>query len=78
MQTGQEKYGMITFNQSLANLFFKREITQDLALSMSHNPEELIEIMKRGPAGLSSQFKPGYSSAAGIKTQPVQAKKFHE
>ncbi len=62
MQTGQEKYGMITFNQSLANLHFKREITLDYALSISHNPEELNELIKRGTSGLSSQFKPNYAS----------------
>lgn len=61
MQTGQDKYGMITFNQSLANLYFKRDITLELAMNMSHNQEELSEIIKRGPTGLSAQFKPGYS-----------------
>jgi twitching motility protein PilT len=59
MQTGQEKYGMITFNQSLANLYFKREITLELAISISHNAEELNEMIRRGPSSLSSQFKPG-------------------
>ncbi len=71
MQTGQEKYGMITFNQSLASLYFKRDISQELAISMSHNPEELSEILRRGPSSLSSQFKPGYqgggSSQQGTK-----------
>ncbi|MCX6583256.1 MAG: type IV pilus twitching motility protein PilT [Candidatus Aminicenantes bacterium] len=75
MQTGQDKYGMITFNQSLASLYFKRDITQDLAISMSHNPEELIEIIKRGPSGLSSQFKPGYAGAGAGKA-PARASNF--
>ncbi|MCP5046547.1 MAG: type IV pilus twitching motility protein PilT, partial [bacterium] len=67
MQTGQEKYGMITFNQSLASLYFKREITLELALTVSHNAEELNELIKRGPAALSSQFKQNYSGgSAGI------------
>jgi twitching motility protein PilT len=74
MQTGQDKYGMITFNQSLASLYFKRDITQDLAISMSHNPEELIEIIKRGPSGLSSQFKQGY--AGGGAKAPAKASNF--
>lgn len=60
MQTGQEKYGMITFNQSLANLYFKRDISIELALSVSHNPEELNELIKRGSNALSSQFRPNY------------------
>ena len=38
MQMGQEKYGMITFNQSLASLYFKRDISLELAMSVSHNP----------------------------------------
>jgi len=59
MQTGQEKYGMVTFNQSLANLYFKREISLDLALTVSHNAEELNEIIRRGPQK-TVQFKPTY------------------
>ena len=73
MQTGQEKYGMITFNQSLASLYFKRDITLELAMSVSHNAEELNEIIKRGPSSLSSQFRPGYAS--GMKP-PQQSSKF--
>src|SRR5207244_12960557 len=41
MQTGQEKLGMQTANQSLASLFMKRAITQDVALGASSNKEEL-------------------------------------
>lgn len=63
MQTGQDKYGMITFNQSLANLYFKREISNELALSVSHNSEELAELIKRGPSSLSSQFKHSYGAS---------------
>jgi twitching motility protein PilT len=62
MQTGQEKYGMITFNQSLANLYFKREISMELAINVSHNAEELNELIKRGPSALSSQFRSTYTS----------------
>ncbi len=63
MQTGQEKYGMITFNQSLANLYFRREISNELAISVSHNPEELADLIKRGPSSLSSQFRQRYSGS---------------
>src|SRR5213593_3453751 len=35
MQTGQEKLGMQTANQSLASLFMKRQITQEIALGAS-------------------------------------------
>ncbi len=57
MQTGQEKYGMITFNQSLANLYFKREISLELALNVSGNPEELNEMIRRGPSSVASQLR---------------------
>lgn len=75
MQTGQEKYGMITFNQSLAHLYFKREISLELAMTVSHNAEELNELIKRGPSALSSQFKTGYSAGGAASGQP-QSKKF--
>ena len=68
MQTGQDKYGMITFNQSLANLYFKRDITLELALNVSHNSEELDDLIKRGPSALSSQFKPGYGAHKNMNT----------
>lgn len=58
MQTGQDKYGMITFNQSLAHLYFTKKISLEVAMSVSHNPEELNDIVKRGRGALSSQFKP--------------------
>src|SRR3954466_4274028 len=48
MQTGQEKLGMQTANQSLASLFMKRQITQDIALNASSNKEELLDMMNRG------------------------------
>jgi len=54
MQVGQLKYGMQTFNQSLATLAQKRQITRDLALSMSSKAEELQEMMERGAAGLQA------------------------
>ncbi len=38
MQTGQAKYGMQTFNQSLAALYFKRMITLQTALARSSLP----------------------------------------
>lgn len=50
MQMGQEKYGMLTFNQSLTNLCSKGLITQKVAMGISYKPEELTEIMQRGGA----------------------------
>jgi twitching motility protein PilT len=48
MQTGQAKYGMQTFNQSLATLYHKKLISLESALSRSSNPDELQEIINRG------------------------------
>jgi twitching motility protein PilT len=53
MQTGQEKYGMQTFNQSLASLYFSKQITLQTALGVSSNPEELQDMINRG-AGLAT------------------------
>ncbi len=48
MQTGQNKYGMQTFNQSLATLVHRRVITQELADDRSSLPDELEELIARG------------------------------
>jgi len=48
MQVGQGKYGMQTFNQSLATLVAKKHIGRELALSMSSHPDELSEMLNRG------------------------------
>jgi twitching motility protein PilT len=48
MQTGQEKAGMQTMNQSLASLYFKRWISLDVAMSASSHREELQEMINRG------------------------------
>src|SRR6266511_1316522 len=71
MQTGQEKVGMQTMNQSLATLYFKRAISLETAMSTSSHREELQEMINRGVgvvpgAGLS---RPGMAQGA---RQPVQ------
>jgi twitching motility protein PilT len=48
MQTGQDKYGMQTFNQALATLYHKRQITLDVAVQRSSNTDELRELIDRG------------------------------
>jgi twitching motility protein PilT len=48
MQTGQEKMGMQTMNQSLATLFQRRMITLETALSRSSNRDELQDLINRG------------------------------
>jgi twitching motility protein PilT len=48
MQTGQEKLGMQTMNQSLATLCQRRLITVEAALGASSNRDELEQMIARG------------------------------
>ncbi|HXH24269.1 MAG TPA: type IV pilus twitching motility protein PilT, partial [Vicinamibacterales bacterium] len=48
MQTGQEKIGMQTMNQSLATLYQRKLITLETALSRSSNRDELQDLINRG------------------------------
>ncbi len=52
MQSGQDKFGMQTFNQSLATLYFQKQITLETAMQRSSMPDELQEMINRG-AGLN-------------------------
>jgi len=54
MQTGQSKYGMQTFNQCLATLFFTKKISKDTAIATSSNKDELEQMIIRG-AGLITE-----------------------
>jgi twitching motility protein PilT len=63
MQTGQEKAGMQTMNQSLATLHQRRLITLETAIAASSHREELHEMIQRGVgvvpgAGLSRPGMP--------------------
>jgi len=64
MQMGQEKYGMQTFNQSLADLCSKGFITRETAMGVSYKPEELVEIFHR-----SGGFKP---TSQGLSQNPMR------
>ncbi len=44
MQTGSDKYGMQTLNQSLAALYRKRDVTFETAAAISSNVEELKDL----------------------------------
>jgi twitching motility protein PilT len=68
MQTGQAKYGMQTFNQSLASLYFKRMITLQTALARSSYPDELQEIISRGPAALNPNLVEGQGAAVANRS----------
>jgi twitching motility protein PilT len=48
MQTGQEKMGMQTMNQSLATLYQKKLITLETAMMASSNRDELQDLVSRG------------------------------
>jgi len=64
MQTGQDKFGMQTFNQALATLYQKRQITLEAAMQRSSNADELKELIERG-SGINQSYtgtgKPGVS-----------------
>jgi twitching motility protein PilT len=55
MQTGQDKYGMQTFNQALASLYHKRAISLDVAIQRSSNADELKDLIERG-SGLNESY----------------------
>jgi twitching motility protein PilT len=52
MQIGQGKHGMQTFNQSLAALYLRRQITLEEAMTRTSDPEELKTMLAQsGAAG---------------------------
>ena len=58
MQTGQEKFGMQTFNQALASLYHTRQITLEGAMQRTSNADELKELIERG-SGLNQTYGGG-------------------
>jgi len=66
MQTGQEKYGMLTYNQCLATLYFNREVSLETAMSVSNNHEELDDLIKRGPTAMMNRFRSGTTTAPSM------------
>ena len=66
MQTGQDKFGMQTFNQSLMTLYMQRKITLDVAMQRSSNVDELEEMIKRG-GGAVAGARPGVAGRPGVK-----------
>src|SRR5262245_37890269 len=65
MQTGQEKLGMQTANQSLASLHMKRLITLETAMTASSNRDELADMIQRGV---------GVVAGAGLKQKLGQTR----
>ena len=71
MQTGQEKLGMQTMNQSLASLHMKRSITLETAMSASSNRDELQDMINRGVgvvAGAGLGRTPGTTTARPVRS----------
>ncbi|HEY8184209.1 MAG TPA: type IV pilus twitching motility protein PilT [Thermoanaerobaculia bacterium] len=68
MQTGAAKSGMQTFNQSLATLYFRKQISLQTALARSSNPDELQEMISRGAGVLQPQ---GTAQPVGAKPRQV-------
>jgi twitching motility protein PilT len=63
MQTGQEKVGMQTANQSIASLYLHRQITLETAMAASANRDELQDMINRGVgvvagAGVAGRVSP--------------------
>ncbi|HEY0385249.1 MAG TPA: type IV pilus twitching motility protein PilT [Pyrinomonadaceae bacterium] len=75
MQTGQDKYGMQTFNQALATLYHKRVISLDVAMQRSSNQDELRELIERGSGlntgGAGTPAKPGAHPSPYAQARPV-------
>ena len=68
MQTGQEKLGMQTMNQSLARLVEKRLITREEALGTSSNRDELLTVLERGSAAAHPALA---GAGAGVRRPPM-------
>jgi twitching motility protein PilT len=69
MQVGQAKFGMQTFNQSLAHLFSRRLITQEEAFGRSSDPEELKNILASGGGAMGL---PGHQATSPGMRSNVQ------
>src|SRR4029077_6522044 len=65
MQSGQEKFGMQTFNQALATAYFQKQVSLELALQRSSNVDELQEMINRGASLLNRPTAGGAAAAKG-------------
>jgi twitching motility protein PilT len=63
MQSGQDKFGMQTFNQALYSLYQQRLITLEMALSRSSIADELQDMINRGGAAGGAAPRPATSYA---------------
>ena len=65
MQSGQDKFGMQTFNQALATAYFQKQISLEVALQRSSNPDELQEMINRGASLTNRGGATGSTTARG-------------
>src|SRR5256712_548515 len=70
MQTGQEKAGMQTANQSLASLYMKRLITLEIAMGASSLKDELQDMINRG-VGVVAGAGLGRTGGTAPPSRPV-------
>src|SRR6185369_4101156 len=70
MQTGQEKLGMQTQNQSLASLYMRKQISLDTAMGASSNRDELQDMINRGVGVVAGA---GMAQRGGMPTRPAAA-----
>jgi twitching motility protein PilT len=68
MQSGQDKFGMQTFNQALATAYSQKQVTLETALQRSSNPDELQEMINRG-ATLTNRGGTGSAAARGAASR---------
>jgi twitching motility protein PilT len=59
MQLGQEKFGMQTFNQALADLYFRKQISLETAMLVTSFPEELTDTIQRKEGYRPTSFNVG-------------------
>ncbi|HXG82866.1 MAG TPA: type IV pilus twitching motility protein PilT [Pyrinomonadaceae bacterium] len=74
MQTGQDKFGMQTFNQALASLYQKRLITLESAMARTSNADELKDLIERGSGvnqSYGGQAKPNVPGSPYAQGRPV-------
>lgn len=65
MQLGQEKFGMLTMNQSLSDLYVRRQITLEEAMGASSDPAELQQMITSGVDRAQASTKSGQTSNRG-------------
>jgi len=72
MQTGQEKLGMQTQNQSLASLYMRKQISIDTAMGASSNRDELQDMINRGVGVVAGA---GMAQRGSMPPRPASAVK---